>query len=78
MKYMATEGILLKIGNDLATENIKGVAAAISEVFKTGFESHVDQETIKAGLDVLVNMTKIENVNISNNNFQGGDEVQAK
>ncbi len=64
---------MLQIGHNIDKGYITDVATAINEVFKSGYENRVEQETLRAALLVLKEMSAVNGVSVTNTIFNGGN-----
>lgn len=73
---MAKEATL-KIGNSFVNskEAVLSVAEAITNIFKSGFENRVEQETLRSAIKALGKIAKVENVTVTNSVFKGDKTI---
>lgn len=61
----------IHVGGTVNKESAEAVSTGIVYILRAGFESHADQETIRAALDSFQRMAAVENVTISGCNVTG-------
>lgn len=57
---------MINVGSKITKEGMDSLAETIATIFKSGFENHMDQETIQKALELIVGAVKIGHVSISN------------
>ena len=65
---------MLKIQGAAGEESIEALSLAIQNVMIQGYNCHMDQSTVKAGIATLREHAKVGPVGVHNCNFQGGEE----
>lgn len=63
----------LKIGNSFVDNKsaMEAVAKAITDIFDSAKNNGIEQSTIVSALHTLGQITKVENVSVSNSTFKG-------
>ena len=56
----------IKIGNTINKDDIHILTTCIMEIFESGHEHHMSQETIRLGLRTLAGSVEVKNVNVEN------------
>lgn len=68
----------IHVGNNLdkaAKENIKDL---IETIFRAGFETHMDQKTIRCALDLVSEAATIGNINITGCTIESNDTITSE
>jgi len=68
---------MLQIGNNIDKGYVTDVATAIESVFKAGYDNRVEQETLRAALLVLREMSAVNDTTVTNSVFNGGNPAVA-
>lgn len=65
----------IKVGNEVSKESAENLKDLIENIFRVGFETRMDQETVRKALDVIEKVSEIRNVTITNSTFSGDKVV---
>lgn len=68
----------INIGNEVSEEAMNRIATAIEKVFRVGFETHAEQDTIQKALDVVERVAVVQNVTIQNCTLAGDTTVNTQ
>jgi regulator of RNase E activity RraB len=66
---------LIKVGHSINAEDAENLKDIIVQVFKAGFESHMDQSTIQSALSDAFNMLSAQSVTIQNCTLKGSTTI---
>lgn len=62
---------LIQVGGKVDAAGVKAVADSIAKVFSEGRKAGMDQETVRAALQVLLSGSEVSNINITGCNLVG-------
>lgn len=66
---------VVHIGAIIGKEDVNNLAEGIERIFKSGFENHMEQNTITQALSVFSRTLKVENITLSGSTFIGEDNT---
>jgi hypothetical protein len=65
----------IKIGNEVSKETSENLKDIITTIFTVGAESRMEQETIRAALTLVAQVSEVKNTTINNSTFSGDKVV---
>lgn len=68
----------INVGNTVTTESCKSLKEIIDIIFTRGFENHMDQDTIRAALDMIGKVTEIKQITITNCHIKGDTVINTE
>jgi len=69
---------LIKVGHSINPEDANNLKSIIVDVFKAGFDNHMDQITIQSALSDAFNMLSAQNIIIQNCVLKGDTTINTE
>ena len=66
---------VMQIGAKVDKEDVNNLAEGIERIFNSGFENHMDQNTIIQALNIFSRTFEVKNVTVTNSKFVGEDKT---
>ena len=63
----------IRIGAEISKETAEQVRKMVETILKVGYQTHMDQETIRAALSAMASAVKVDNTTITGSNI--GDKT---